>query len=68
MESNKQQLKEVESKIQPENSETKATAKRVWIRPTYSASVAFSWHEDKLEEINQKVNDAAKGVELVVPW
>ena len=29
-------------KIQAENLETKATPKRVWIRPTHSASVAFS--------------------------
>ena len=31
--SGKRQIKEVRSKIQPENSETKATPKRVWIRP-----------------------------------
>ena len=30
------------SKTQPENSETKASSKRVEIRPTYSAFVAFS--------------------------
>ena len=42
VESNKQQIKEVRSKIQAENSETKATSKRVWIRPIHSASVAFS--------------------------
>ena len=31
-----------QKKIQPENVETKATSKRVWIRPTHSASAAFS--------------------------
>ena len=40
VESGKQQIK-VE-KIQPENLETKATPKRVWIRPMHSASAAFS--------------------------
>ena len=35
-ESGKQQIKEVRSKIQPENVETKATPKRVWIRPTHA--------------------------------
>ena len=29
----------------------KATPKRLWIRPIYSASVAFSRQEDKNEEI-----------------
>ena len=54
VESNKQQIKEVRSKIQTENAETiKATPKRVWIRPTHGASFAFSWQEDKNEEINQ---------------
>ena len=42
VESNKQQIEEVTSKIQTENSETRATLKRVWIRPMHSASVAFS--------------------------
>ena len=42
VESGKQQIKEVRSKIQPENSEIKVTPKRVWIRPTHSASSAFS--------------------------
>ena len=42
VESNKQQIEEVGSKIQTENSETQATPKRVWIRLTHSASVAFS--------------------------
>ena len=39
---NKQQIEEVKSKIQAENSETRATPKRVWIRPMHSAYVAFS--------------------------
>ena len=39
---NKQQIKEVKSKSRPENSEKKATPKRVWIRPVHSASAAFS--------------------------
>ena len=39
-----QQIKEVRSIIQPENSETKVTSKRVWIGPKHSASVAFSWY------------------------
>ena len=34
--------KKSQKKIQAENLETKATPKRVWIRPTHSASVAFS--------------------------
>ena len=38
---------------QAEYSETKATTKRVWIRPAYSAIVAFSSQENKNEE-NQK--------------
>ena len=42
VESNKQQIEEVRSKIQAENSETQATPKRVRDRPTHSASVAFS--------------------------
>ena len=42
VESGKQQIKEVTSKIQPENSETKPTPKRVWIRPKHSDSAAFS--------------------------
>ena len=42
VESGKQQIKEVRSIIQPENLETKATPKRVWIRPTHSAYAAFS--------------------------
>ena len=41
VESVKQQIKEVRSKVQAENSETKATPKRVWIGPTRSASTAF---------------------------
>ena len=40
--SQKQIFKEPRSKIQPENSETEATPKRVWIRPKHSASAAFS--------------------------
>ena len=42
VESNKQQIKEVRSKIQAENLETKTIPKRVWIRPKHSSSVAFS--------------------------
>ena len=42
VESNKQQIEEVRSKIQAENWKTRATPKRVWIRPMHSASVAFS--------------------------
>ena len=41
VESNKQQSQEVKSKTRAENSEAKATPKPVWIRPVYSASVAF---------------------------
>ena len=40
VESGKQQISQ--KKMQPENLKTKATPKRVWIRPTHSASVAFS--------------------------
>ena len=50
VESNKQQIEKVRSKILAENLETRATPKRVWIRPLHSASVAFSWQEDKNEE------------------
>ena len=46
-----QQIEKVRSKTQAENSETKATLKRLWIGPAYNASVAFSRHEDKSEEI-----------------
>ena len=42
VESNKQQIEEVRSTIQAENSETRATPKRAWIRPMHSPSVAFS--------------------------
>ena len=41
VESDKQQIKEVRSKTQPENSEIKTTPELVWIRVVYSASVAF---------------------------
>ena len=47
----KQEIEEVTSKVQAESSETKATPKRVWIRPMHSASVAFSWQEDENEKI-----------------
>ena len=56
VESNKPQIEKVNNKIQAENSETRATPKRVWIRFMQSASVAFSWQEDKNEEINQSFN------------
>ena len=52
-------LKKSEAKTPAENSETKATPKRVWIRPMNSVFVAFSWQEDKNEEINyenKKIN------------
>ena len=49
-ESNKQQIEEVATKIQAENSETRATPKRVWIRPMHSTCAAFSWQEDKNEK------------------
>ena len=52
VESSKQRIKDVGSKIPPENSETKVTLKRVWIRPKYSASAAFLCCEDK-DERNQ---------------
>ena len=51
MESDKQKIEEVRSKILAENSETKATPKRAWIRPMHSASVALSWQKDKNEKI-----------------
>ena len=51
MDSNKQQIVEVRSNIQAENSETRSTPKRVWIRTTHSAFVVFSWQEGKNEEI-----------------
>ena len=55
VESNKQQIEDVGSKIHAENSETRATPKRVWIRPMRSNYVAFSWQEDKneKEEVSQ---------------
>ena len=54
VESNKQQIEEVRSKIPAENSETRTTSKRVWICSMRSAYVAFSWQEDKNEEVIQK--------------
>ena len=45
----------VRSNTGTENSETKTTRKRVWIRPMLSASVTFSSQEDKNEEINQSI-------------
>ena len=42
VESNKQQMKEVRSKTQTENSAAKATPAAVRIRPMYGISVAFS--------------------------
>ena len=53
--SGKHQIKEVNSKVQAESSETKATPKRVWIRPKHRASAAFSRQEDKDEEISQSI-------------
>ena len=51
VESDKQQIKEVRSKTQPRNFETKATPKRVWIvHPLCGTSIASS-REDKNEEI-----------------
>ena len=61
VESKEQQIKEVRSKTEPENLETTATSKRVWIRPICSVSVAFSSHENKNEEINQKSYPAGRG-------
>ena len=52
VESNMQLVKEARSKTQPQNLAAKTTRKRVWICPMHSASVAFSWLEDKNEEIN----------------
>ena len=42
VESSKQQIEEVRSKMEAENWETRATPKRVWIRPMHSASAAFT--------------------------
>ena len=42
MELNKQQIEEVRRKIQAETLVTRATPKRVWIRPMHSASVALT--------------------------
>ena len=42
VESGKQQIKEVRSKFKAENSETKATPKRVWIRPKHIAPPPLS--------------------------
>ena len=50
VESNKQQIKEIRSKIQAKNCETKTTPQRVWIRLMYSASTDFFWQEDKNQE------------------
>ena len=50
-ESNQQQIKEVRSKTQPQNLETKTIPKQVRICHTHSASFAFSWQEGKEEEI-----------------
>ena len=53
MEPNKQQLiEDVRSKTPVENSETRATPKRVRIRPVHNASAAFSGQENKNKEIN----------------
>ena len=49
-------LKKSRSKIQPENSETKATPKRVWICPTHSASAAFSDWKIKIKKSIINVN------------
>ena len=51
VESDRLQIKEVRSKTQMENLETKATPKRVWINPTCSASIAFSRQQDKNEKV-----------------
>ena len=53
MESNKQQIEEVRHKIQAENLETRAAPKLVKIRLMGSVSIAFSWQEDKNEEIKK---------------
>ena len=60
VESNKQQIKEVRSKTPTKNSGTKATPKRVCIRPMYSASFAFTLQEDKDKEINYNNNKVCK--------
>ena len=53
VESGKQQIKEVRSKVQPENLETKATPERVWIRPTHSASaLSRDWRIKMKKSIN----------------
>ena len=56
VESGEQQIKEVRRKFNRKNLETKATPKRVWIRPTHSASAAFSWWKDKDEEIRNQIS------------
>ena len=45
-------LKKSEAKLNPENSEAKTTPKRVWIRPMYNASVAFSCQEEMRKSID----------------
>jgi len=53
--SNKQQIQCKKLKKQPENSEMDSSYKRARIRPKYSASIAFSWREDK-DETNKQNN------------
>ena len=51
------------------NSETKATPKRVLIRPTHKMPPSLSRDRriKMKKSINQKVNDVTEGVELLVP-
>ena len=47
-------LKKSEAKFNPENSETRATRERVWIRRMHRASVTFSSQEDKNEKVRYR--------------
>ena len=50
VDSNKQQIEDVRSITPAENSETKATLKRVWIRPMHSASVVSRDNRIKMKK------------------
>ena len=55
MESNKQQIEEVGIKIQPENRETRATPKQVWIRPMHIAPSSLS--RDKRIKMKKSIHE-----------
>ena len=67
MESNKQQIQEIGSKVQGETRKQRQLPKRVWIHLCMAPPSLSRDRRIKMKKsINQKVNDVIEGVELVV--